>query len=355
MKVTLSKQKNSYRIIIHRENQPRIDFFPGLKVNSELDGLEAEKLTSEIRLKLAQGTFSEEWLETQRKAVKGGKKKPKTPYEISQAYLDAKTNLKENTRRYYAGLFENLREMPKRIKPNKIVLWIDERSRGKQIGIRAVKALSSAYAWAEVEGIVESNPFPRIIQQYSQTKERKKESAIQIFSGEEVSLIAEKAFDEWSNSYSLFLSFWFSEGWRPSEILALTWSDIDSSRVISVNKNVSEIKGSHTVNKATKTNRTRRVRLHDETILPDQEESPYLFQENGKMLFYKSKFLPMWRELLKELGIEYRKPYCIRHTYITRKISEGVSPAVIAARLDNSPQTIERFYMDRSFLASQNV
>ncbi len=53
--------------------------------------------------------------------------------------------------------------------------------------------------------------------------------------------------------------------------------------------------------------------------------------------------------LLRELGLETgpggkRTLYSLRHTYISLRLLEGVSPAIIAKQCGTSPEMIQRHY-----------
>jgi integrase len=43
-----------------------------------------------------------------------------------------------------------------------------------------------------------------------------------------------------------------------------------------------------------------------------------------------------WAITLKQLGIRYRRPYNMRHTYATVGLMSGAKPAFLAAQLGNS-------------------
>lgn len=52
-----------------------------------------------------------------------------------------------------------------------------------------------------------------------------------------------------------------------------------------------------------------------------------------------------FKPLLKDIGVRYRSPYCLRHTYITLALMEGGSAAHVAEYCGTSIQEIERSYL----------
>lgn len=56
------------------------------------------------------------------------------------------------------------------------------------------------------------------------------------------------------------------------------------------------------------------------------------------MICYKNE------RLLGRLGIRYRRPYTMRHTYATRMLMEGVKPAFCARQLGHSIEVFLRNY-----------
>jgi integrase len=51
-----------------------------------------------------------------------------------------------------------------------------------------------------------------------------------------------------------------------------------------------------------------------------------------------------WSRLLKRLGIRYRRPYNMRHTYATMMLMAGMTPAFCAKQLGHSVEMFLRTY-----------
>jgi integrase len=129
---------------------------------------------------------------------------------------------------------------------------------------------------------------------------------------------------------------------RTSEMLALTWNDIDWNRgAVKVNK--TRIRGQ--LNHQTKTNRTREVLLNDRAkeALREAKKLTYQF---GEQVFRSPRTSEAWltdkppREVftaaLKALGIRHRRTYNTRHTYATQCLMAGMNPAFVANQLGHS-------------------
>jgi integrase len=65
----------------------------------------------------------------------------------------------------------------------------------------------------------------------------------------------------------------------------------------------------------------------------------------GGLMGYSS-FRKSWEIVLGELGIDYRKPYQMRHTFITLCLEAGVSVKDVAKAVGNSPEIIYRHYVE---------
>lgn len=52
----------------------------------------------------------------------------------------------------------------------------------------------------------------------------------------------------------------------------------------------------------------------------------------------------MWRTVLTRLGIPYRKPYQMRHTFITLCLDAGIDAKDVARWVGNSPKIIYQHY-----------
>ena len=149
-------------------------------------------------------------------------------------------------------------------------------------------------------------------------------------------------------------------GCRPEECHALTWDDIkrQGNRTF-VRFNKAYTKG--VLNNHTKTYTVRlfpcnaqlkalldqipKIDNPNNLIFPSQKKG-YINQDNFRNRYWNKilNYLVLTGQVKKRL-----KPYCLRHSFITRLIREGVDIATVASLSGNSPQIIIKNY-----LASRN-
>lgn len=141
-----------------------------------------------------------------------------------------------------------------------------------------------------------------------------------------------------------WFAFAFFTGVRPSEQVAVRWSDVDwRSRTIRIQRALvrSEIKG-------TKTNSIRDVDLSDRAMGVLQRMKAHSFMRGADSpIFINPITNEPWadekrqREVffmptLRAIGIRARPPYQTRHTFATIGLMGGVNPAYIARQLGHT-------------------
>lgn len=143
------------------------------------------------------------------------------------------------------------------------------------------------------------------------------------------------------------LAFW--TGMRPSEFIALTWSDVDfDNQTISVSK--VRTTGSTKV-EAPKTAaglRTIKLLKPAQQALEAQKEFTY---DTGKEIFLNpNNNKPwsgdqqlrrrLWIPCIEKSGVRYRYPYQTRHTYASMMLSAGEHPMWVAKMMGHSDWTM---------------
>lgn len=142
----------------------------------------------------------------------------------------------------------------------------------------------------------------------------------------------------------LFYLIRFYCGLRPSEAIALTWSDYDQ-------KNHEFIINKGTVRSVdrerTKTGVDRTVPVHPRVKALLQKTPRQLHDQHiittkeGKGFRSADKLTKSLVRAMREQGIRYRNPYNARHTCATMMLEDGMEPAYCAERLGHS---LEMFY-----------
>jgi integrase len=147
------------------------------------------------------------------------------------------------------------------------------------------------------------------------------------------------------------VEFWFFTGMRTSEVSGLRWPNVDlPSKYVMVAEAI--VRGVPKDN--TKTNVARQVILNSRALaaLKRQAEHTRMAAEH---VFLDPRYATAWNEerafrrsywtpALKALGIRYRKPYNMRHTYATMMLMAGMTPAFCAKQLGHSVEMFLRTY-----------
>ena len=204
------------------------------------------------------------------------------------------------------------------------------------------------------------NPYVDIYSPYKRGKR-----IIQCFEGNEVITIIEafetdefKPIDSnYSHSYyTPLVQFLALTGCRPSEAHALTWDDIKAKN----GKTFVRFNKAWVVDTLIPHTKTKEVRLLpcNQQLLGVISSLPKI--ENKRDLIFPSVGLgyvnqnnfrrrywqPVVKGLFQQGRIEkYLKPYCLRHTFITKLIREGVDIATVAAVVGNSTEIIMSNYL----------
>lgn len=140
-----------------------------------------------------------------------------------------------------------------------------------------------------------------------------------------------------------FVEFWFWTGLRTSELFALKWSNVDlRGGTILVTEAVVRVEHKD----STKTDEVRTVRLNSRALRSLQRQRAFT-QTTGAEVFLDPRYgtpwiderafrRSFWTPTLKLLGIRYRRPYNMRHSYATAMLMAGMAPAFCARQLGHS-------------------
>ena len=190
--------------------------------------------------------------------------------------------------------------------------------------------LSEAYR----RSVIELDPTKAV------RKVRQTRTKIEPFSDEEI----EKIFAALDKFYIPFFKTLLHTGMRPNEAYALTWDDINlEAGTINIDKGMVE-----GVEGTTKTESSERVVPMANTLL---EYFKTLTPRPG-FLFVSKSGGPMtgdidrvWKRACIKAGVEYRKPYVLRHGYATKALTKGIPIAYVSKLLGHAnPGVTLRFY-----------
>ena len=141
----------------------------------------------------------------------------------------------------------------------------------------------------------------------------------------------------------------FFTGMRPSEALGLCWGDVDLRRgELSISK--SRYLGAES---GTKTEGSERViKLHPSVVdvlkvikpLHVTEDSPVFLNHDGEPVDFHTWRAKIWYRALRAKEVRVRKPYTMRHTFISVGLTHGVKIKWLAEYCGTSVAMIEKHY-----------
>ena len=148
-----------------------------------------------------------------------------------------------------------------------------------------------------------------------------------------------------------YIELWFWSGLRTSEINGLEWRYVDfKDNTIAIERVL--VAGEE--KNRTKTAEARLVRLNSRSCAALQRQRAFtqvaggrVFQDirTGKPWHSEEAFQRVyWARILKRLGIRYRRPYNMRHSYATSMLMAGMTPAFCARQLGHTVEMFLRTY-----------
>lgn len=138
-----------------------------------------------------------------------------------------------------------------------------------------------------------------------------------------------------------YFEFAFSTGMRPSEMIVLTWGDVDWN-ACSARVSKARTRG---LEKDTKTHTVRDVDLTPRAVAALQAMKPLTFMKGDATPIFchpvtgkpwtndQYQRVTYFHPALRRLGIRSRDAYQCRHTYATLALMAGVNPAYLARQL----------------------
>lgn len=208
-----------------------------------------------------------------------------------------------------------------------------------------VSVLREALELAVTDAILDTNPAGKI------PRARYQKEPPDPFSRQELDRIVSDFHDRHAGQAANMVEFWFWTGLRTSEVFALCWENVDlaSGSVLIAE---AMVRGVH--KDRTKTNVARTVKLNSRALEALQRQRAHtqlagaeVFNDprTGKAWIDERAFRrSFWTPTLKRLGIRYRRPYNMRHTYATVMLMAGMNAAFCARQLGHSVEMFHRTY-----------
>tara|TARA_R110002167_G_scaffold5653_2_gene26218 strand:+ start:2887 stop:3981 length:1095 start_codon:yes stop_codon:yes gene_type:complete len=136
-------------------------------------------------------------------------------------------------------------------------------------------------------------------------------------------------------------------GLRPSETVALTWSDVDfNSGIINVQraKTAYDIIAGNTKTEGSRrnikmTSKAREALLNQRKFTKLHGHEVFHDPDTNTAWESSTPLRLVWRTALKRAGVKYRKPYITRHSYASRMLISGETPLYVQSQLGH--ETLE--------------
>jgi integrase len=221
---------------------------------------------------------------------------------------------------------------------------------------RLIVQLNACCKWGIKSGLITENPFRDMASEVKLPKnQRNGENEITPFTKEERDLII-KTFSEHKHYgyYTAYVQFCFFTGCRPSEAIGLQWKHIDiSNGIIKFRQVVVFGEGYQpTLKIGLKTQEKRDFPINNQlrTMLTNHKSDnakadDFVFTAKEGGFIRVNNFANIaWRKILTSTGLEYRKPYQTRHTFIKLCLDAHIEVKDLAKWVGTSPDTIYRHY-----------
>jgi integrase len=307
----------------------------------------ARRVAVEIGDKIRSGTFKyKDYFPDSPAAVAGGEPERAVPllFDLFDAWLRV-ADLKGSTRRQYRTRITSfwktqLNNVPiDQIRHSDILealaagTWKSAKSRNNELSM-----IRGPFEMAKHDKHIDENPCAAIASKEVQS------SPPDPFAQDEVREILAHLASHRPQQILNFVELMFYSGLRTSEGIGLRWENVDfrAKEMLIEGGNVYDEETD-----TTKTAKSRIVLLSAPAFVALQRQKAHTFLQ-GVYVFHDPKtdepwkyqtitdVRSFWKITLKRLGIRYRRPYNMRHTYATLGIMSGARPAFLATQLGHS-------------------
>jgi integrase len=204
--------------------------------------------------------------------------------------------------------------------------------------------------------LIDANPF--ILMKLKVPKGLEEDHDVNPFTKmERDRIIQTMADDPYYCHYADYLRFLFFTGCRPSEAIALKWKSIDKG-VVKFREAVVVSEDGLVLKTGLKTQRRRDFPITSElqailnSFRPEKADpEAFLFSSpRGLFIDHHNFTNRAWKVTLKKCGIEYRKSYQTRHTFITLCVEAGINSTAIGRWTGTSAKMIDKHYGATNFV-----
>ncbi|MGS1116907.1 Arm DNA-binding domain-containing protein [Castellaniella sp. UC4442_H9] len=225
------------------------------------------------------------------------------------------------------------------VKRRDIREWLDELTATNKRLANIQSVLRKALSDAMDDELIEDNPLARWT--YRKKQPPRGRDVVDPFTPEEQQAIIGKCLPTMANQVRF--SLW--TGLRTSELIALTWDDIDFRRgVIIVDKALTQAAKGEVEDTKTRAGR-REVKLLGPARAALVAQKTHTYMKGGPVFLHPVKatqwtgdqeIRKYWVPLLRQAQVRYRRPYQTRHTYASMMLSAGEHPMWVAKQMGHS-------------------
>ena len=208
-----------------------------------------------------------------------------------------------------------------------------------------VSVLRQALDLAAADRLIDANPAAKV------PRAKHQKAPPDPLTPQEAQAIVDRLHEHHPGQVANMVEFWMWTGLRTSELFALSWANVDL-RGGTILVTEATVRGERKA--STKTDVARVVHLNSRARAALQRQRS-LTQTAGAEVFQDPRYgtpwvderafrRSYWTPTLKVLGIRYRRPYNMRHTYATAMLMAGMTPAFCARELGHSVEMFLRTY-----------
>lgn len=312
----------------------------------------ARRKAIEIRQKIQTGSFIyADYFPHSPRALSVGNTAPLF-FDVSDRWIelhDVKASTKRQYRRRLSTFWrQNLKNVPiDKIRYSDILTalnsgsWTSGKSRNNELSM-----IKQIFEFARRDKIISENPCEEIARSAYQ---KPKPDPFDIG---EINAILFHLKEHRPEQILNFVQLMFFTGLRTSEGIALQWGNVDfrKSEILIDSAMVYDEESD-----STKTSTSRTIKLTDRALEALERQKAHTFLQGGHVFHNPKTDAPwvyakitdirgFWELTLKRLGIRYRRPYSMRHSYATLGLMSGAKPGFLAKQLGHSLQMFFSVY-----------
>ncbi|MCP2729868.1 site-specific integrase [Limnofasciculus baicalensis] len=206
--------------------------------------------------------------------------------------------------------------------------------------------LNAMWNWGRDEGLIDFNlpsPFSGLSKEIKSSPKQPPRP----FTREEITLIL-NGFSRYYPHYLPYVQFLFSTGMRVGEAAGLLWRHINwEQQSIWIGELLT--RGSRNPTKARKTRvipMNEKIKSIIEVVWDTESKdcSLVFVSLKGNAIDDHNFNKRVWKNVLKKMGVTYRRPYNCRHTFISHCLESGLSPNTVASLTGHNVDTLYKNY-----------